>query len=523
MPGMNVLRMGVAVLSLLLAVGSSEAAWPLAEFNPQPLADDVILPMPCGGAMAFRKVIVPAEGPLADRQIRVGDNDPDHGYAEGSRPAYIAGNFAEGKAGRYYLLGKYEVSQLQYRALSAPSCPQPAADLRLPQTDVSWVDAVVFADRYNSWLRHNALDKLPKEEAEAGYVRLPTEVEWEFAARGGIAVSDAEFADRTFPMADGMAGYVWFAGPQSANGRTQRIGLLKADPLGLHDMLGNADEMVFEPFRLNKLDRLHGAAGGFIVRGGNFLTPEADMRAAYRLEVPFYLGTEPRRSKTTGFRLALAAPMITSRQRLQAIEQAWSTLGGVPPSPSGEKPAVPALGDKPLDDPIKELGVIADAAAEANMKKRLQGLQLAFRASFQAQEEQQGRAAKARLRLGTFLCQKLKDDGVPIDRLKDVYKTCVDARGADNERCREQKLRIDEEENRQWENVRYYADTLVGLDQDYSDSVLDEQLAVLTAELNAGGVQPLIKTAALYREHARRYRKGAVIARAEWLAQCKSH
>ena len=53
-------------------------------------------------------------------------------------------------------------------------------------------------------------------------------------------------------------------------------------------MLGNASEMMFEPFRLNKLDRQHGQAGGFVVRGGNYLTSEGELRTALRQEEPYY-------------------------------------------------------------------------------------------------------------------------------------------------------------------------------------------------------------------------------------------
>lgn len=515
----------VAQIAVVLAaaVPAQAADWAQDLYNPQPLPDDVVLPMPCGGAMTFRKVVVPSDGPLSDRRIEIGANDKQRGYAEGARPAYIAGTFADGDAARYYLMGKYEVDRLQYQAITAPSCPQPGPDARLPQTEVSWVDAVVFADRYNLWLRKNAFDKLPKADRDVGFARLPTEVEWEYAARGGIAVSAAEFVDRMFPMPEGMSGYVWFSGPQSSNGKAQRIGLLKPNPLGLHDMLGNVDEIMFDPFRLNKLDRLHGEAGGFVVRGGNFATAEADVRTAYRTEVPFYIGKDARRSTTTGFRLVIGAPVITSPARLEAIELAWQALG-TQPSGAGESGQQPAsvLGEKPLADPVKELQAIANAATDANIKKRLEGLELAFRASFQTQEEQRGRALKARLRLGTFLCQKLKDDGLPIDRLKGVLKQCIDARGADNERCRAQQTLVTDQEEGQWENVRYYADTIVGLDEDYDDPLIDRQLAILKTEFEAGGHQVLVKVADLYRAHALDYRKDSIIARAEWLKQCKA-
>ncbi len=517
-------RAPLAALLLSIAVASADAApWPEEQFNPAPAADDVILPMPCGGAMAFRKVVIPSDGPLADRPITVGEADDSHGFAESTRPAYIAGSFSAANQERYFLLGKYEVSQLQYQSLGSP-CPKPTAEAELPQADIGWIDAVDFADRYSRWLGRNAADKMPKEESELGFVRLPTEVEWEFAARGGIKVSEAEFVERVFPMSDGdMVGYVWYAGPSSSNNKVQRIGLLKPNPLGFHDILGNVDEMTFEPFRLNKLDRLHGQAGGFIVRGSNFTTAEQDVRTSYRHEVPFYRDGEPRRSKTTGFRLAVVAPVITSRERLRAITEEWETLGTTPTAPAVPGTGkVPGLGDVPLDDPVKELAAIVAATADANMQKRLKGLQLAFRASYQARDEQRDRAAKARLRLGTFLCQKLRSDGLPIDQRKDVYKACVEARGAEHERCVGQKAIVDQEEAAQYDVLGYYADTIVTLSGDYDAEVVGQQGRVLRSELKAKGLQELIPVVDTYERHVAEYRKQKTITRSQWLDECKT-
>ncbi len=515
--------LAVALAGALGTLGALPAApaattWPEEQFNPQPLAGDIVLPMPCGGAMAFRKVLIPADSPLDDRLVILGAADAEHGYAESSRPAFIAGSFSAGRDGRYLLMGKYELSALQYQAVGL-SCEQPTVAGRLAQADVSWIDAVIFADRYTRWLQRNASDKLPKEDGEPGFVRLPTETEWEFSARGGLAVTEADFRERTFPMPEGMVGYVWFAGSASANAKAQRIGLLKSNPLGLFDILGNVDEIVLEPFRLNKLDRLHGQAGGFTVRGGNFTTTDEDIRSAHRHEVPFYHGGEPRRSKTTGFRLAVAAPVITSRGRLQAIEAAWSGLGASAPATDAKRTLM--LGEEPLADPIKELGVIAEAASEPNMKKRLQNLELTFRATFQARDEQRDRATKARLRLGTFLCQKIKDDGLPIDRLRAVQKACVATRGAQHERCQSHQKTITQEEDKQWENLRYYADTIVALVDDYEDDAISRQLGQLRGELVAQGVQALIAFAELYAKHVQEYRRGGIINRANWLVQCK--
>jgi len=370
-------------------------------------------------------------------------------------------------------------------------------------------------------LLRNALDKLPAEDREPGFVRLPTEVEWEFAARGGVAVSESDFEDTIFPMSGTLNQYVWFAGPQSANGKVQRIGLLKPNPLGIHDILGNVDEMMLDPFRLNKLDRLHGQAGGFIVRGGNYATAEDDVRTAYRQEIPYYQGQGARHSPTTGFRVVIVDRVVTSRARLQEIETAWSALGAN--GGAGRAPTTPGLGAEPLANPIDELAAIAAAAPDANMKQRLKKVQIALRASFQARDEQRDRAAKARLRLGTFLCQKLKDDGLPLDRLKKVHDACVAGRGADDDRCKAEQADIDTDEATQWNNLRYYADTIVTLVDDYGDDVVSGQLAVLKKELGArDDLQPLLPVADLYARHAAQFRKERTIPRTAWLADCKA-
>jgi len=507
------------VFILLFLTSTARAAdWPQDLYNPHPLADDVILPMPCGGAMAFRTVAIPADGPLGDRLVVLGSADAERGSLEGAHPDHVAGSFAGGRDSRYFLIGKYEVTRLQYRTLGE-SCPQPDATARLPQAEVSWIDAVTFADRYSRWLRKNAAATLPAEDREPGFVRLPTEAEWEFAARGGIAVSEAEFRDRVFPTPEGVGKYVWFAGPQSANGQAQRVGLLQPNPLGLHDILGNVDEIVFDPFRLNKLDRLHGQPGGFIVRGGNYMTAQDDLRTAYRQEIPYYQGAEPRRSQTTGFRVVVGGRVVTSRDRLQAIEGAWAALGTDRGAQAAPKP--PRLPDQPRTDPIDELGAIAGVTDDPAVQQRLKNLQLAFRSSFQARDDQRDRAAKARLRLGTFLCQKLRDDGLPLDRLKKVHEACVQGRGATDDRCQAQQVQITAEEATQWENLSYYADTVVSLVEDYDDAVVRQQLSELKSELTARGRDALVPVADRYARHVQQFRTAKAVPRAAWLSDCK--
>ncbi|AKE59391.1 hypothetical protein F384_12890 [Citrobacter amalonaticus Y19] len=97
------------------------------------------------------------------------------------------------------------------------------------------------------------------------------------------------------------------------------------NPLGLHDMLGNISEMMFTPFYLNKINRLHGQAGGFVVRGGSVISNESEIRSATRKEINYYDEAHPFTSKTTGLRLVLVSPTITSTGRVKQLEKNWAS------------------------------------------------------------------------------------------------------------------------------------------------------------------------------------------------------
>lgn len=312
---------------LIVVPALAQAPWSTDFTNPRAADGDLVLPMPCGGAMAFRPVETPAgPGALDDRPVTLGTTDPAGGVAEFARREAVAGPFAQqGRDGAVYWIGKYEVTRDQYAAVMEERCPTPSANGRLPAATLSWFDAVAFTQRYTTWLLRNAAARLPQADGTPAFVRLPTEEEWEYAARGGAAVSELDFLGRTFPMPEGTSRYAWFQGPRSAAGRAQPVGMLEPNPLGLHDMLGNVGELVLEPFRAVRVGRLHGQAGGVIVKGGDFRTPEAALRSSLRIEMPPYDATDgqPTRLASVGFRVALAAHVTTSLRRAEALNRAF--------------------------------------------------------------------------------------------------------------------------------------------------------------------------------------------------------
>jgi hypothetical protein len=471
--------------------------------------------------MTFRRIDIESTGPLGDRRIVIGGNEEPWGFAENTLTTYVAGGFVANAHSRYLLMGKYEVTRLQYTAVLGETCPKPATRLRLPQGRVNWHDAVEFARRYSLWLLEHAADDLPVQDQQRGFVRLPTEAEWEYAARGGGKVSVADFRERTFPMPEGLARYVWFAGTTSANGRAQLAGLLEPNPLGLHDMLGNLDEIVQEPFRMNRLDRLHGQTGGFVVRGGNYFTAQQEIRSAQRQEVPFYDGKDLWRSKTTGFRVVVSVPVITSPERLRRIQEAWAELGSEPPEQEDGVPAS-GLSEQPLDDPLQELSAIAAAAVDLNMKKRLGHLRSVVRANIEVRNAQRDRAAREALRLGGVLCQKLRDDGHAVESLRRVYDHCSANSGADNVRCRRYRDKLDTERSILDYNVNIYADSVIEVAENYSEPVLVQQLDLLTASLEARAFQALVPFTRAHLRQLLGYARNWRVSRQDWFEQCRA-
>ncbi|MBS1075704.1 MAG: SUMF1/EgtB/PvdO family nonheme iron enzyme [Gluconobacter sp.] len=311
------------VLSLQTAAAQS---WDKKFVDPHPLPDDLVLPMPCGGAMTFRPVDVPTgDNLLDDDAIILGRSDPQDGYNEFMRHAYVAAPFAVSQHPelRRYYLGKYDVTQNQAESLSG-TCAPPTLDGQHPKTHISWDEAITFSTKYSTWL-HTQKIPLPNHDGATSFVRLPTDDEWSYAARGGMHVSPTDFMAPTWPMPEGADQYI-AAGPDL--GGMQRVGQMKPNPLGLYDMLGEASQMMLEPYRLNRVGRLQGLAGGILVCGGNYLSNPDEITTSSRAEVPLYSPQtgEPTRLPEMGFRLVLATDAIGSLHGTEQAQNAFNTL-----------------------------------------------------------------------------------------------------------------------------------------------------------------------------------------------------
>ncbi len=185
-----------------------------------------------------------------------------------------------------FYLGVTEVTQQQYEAVMGrnPSYFSPAGrgaarvqgrdTSKLPVERVNYHDAVEFCRKLAE-----------REGLPAGSYRLPTEAEWEYAARAGTT---AEYGPAGSPL--GLSRFAWY--DEMASRRTHEVGSLQANEFGLYDMQGNVAEWCsdwYDPdyYQYGPREDPQGPAKAVrhdwkLLRGGAWCLPEAYCRMADR-------------------------------------------------------------------------------------------------------------------------------------------------------------------------------------------------------------------------------------------------
>lgn len=171
---------------------------------------------------------------------------------------------------RRFAMGQFEVTVAQYRRYCrAASVPCPAAHRRTPVVNVSWE----AAQGYTRWLSR-----------ETGHTyRLPTEAEWEYAARAGT--QGAFWWGRRSPRGRAVC---MDCGTRPPRG-PRHVGTTRPNRFKLYDMAGNVSEWVEDVYRadaygrLGRRDPVLGGDGAVRVRrGGGWRAPRARLGSGTR-------------------------------------------------------------------------------------------------------------------------------------------------------------------------------------------------------------------------------------------------
>ena len=183
-----------------------------------------------------------------------------------------------------YYIGKYEVTQKQWQEVMGTRPSFHAACDNCPVENVSWDDVEQYIKKLN--------------EKSGNHYRLPTEAEWEFAARGGLQSQKFDYCGSN--TLDEVA---WYS--SNSGGTTHPIGQKQANELGIFDMSGNVLEWCFDGFSEYQPGKRVNPVGNsqseeYVVRGGSAKSNAKKNRSTYR-----QFGPRDKAYHDLGFRLAL--------------------------------------------------------------------------------------------------------------------------------------------------------------------------------------------------------------------------
>ncbi|MDG1279292.1 MAG: SUMF1/EgtB/PvdO family nonheme iron enzyme [Algoriphagus sp.] len=181
-------------------------------------------------------------------------------------------------------IGKYEVTQAQWHAVMGDN-PSTFSDCdSCPVENVSWLGVYRFLEKLNSMTGKN--------------YRLPTEAEWEFAARGGNLSRGYKYSGSSTPES-----VAWYS--DNSSKKTHPVGQKSPNELGIYDMSGNVSEWCqdkYGDYSKSKQANPSGPSEGYyyVYRGGSWIWDALNARVSAR-----HTFNSASLSYALGFRLAL--------------------------------------------------------------------------------------------------------------------------------------------------------------------------------------------------------------------------
>ncbi len=198
-----------------------------------------------------------------------------------------------------FYMGKYPVTQRLYEAVMGEN-PSHFKGPQRPVEQVSWHDAQAFIQKLNG--REDVQAFLRQVSLPGPAFRLPTEAEWEYAARGGRYSQGYAYAG-----SDKLRQVGWYT--ENSRGETKDVGRLLPNELNLHDMSGNVWEWCEDDWHDNYKGApddgtawidAPGRGPARVDRGGGYFAGASLCRPAYRIR-----DTPGFRNGSLGFRLAV--------------------------------------------------------------------------------------------------------------------------------------------------------------------------------------------------------------------------
>lgn len=213
-----------------------------------------------------------------------------------------------------FYMGQYEVTRAQYAQVTDLREPVTPEEAELPAENLSWYDALVFCNRLSilegltpayrisgsqnpdDWgkvpvVNNQVWNSVVCDWTADGY-RLPTEMEWAWAAMGAdslvpgqINIAGYQKAFAGSNLMNQIGDYAWYL--TNANAVTQLVGSKKPNELGLYGLSGNVSEWCWDfyaDYPAGPLCNYQGPETGSqrVDRGGSYKTGESFMAVSSR-------------------------------------------------------------------------------------------------------------------------------------------------------------------------------------------------------------------------------------------------